>query len=244
MDIVFQNIRIRRYIFSSLRDAEKKAIDYYINTHNPLYKWKIGSLIEEEIVAALSVYFGTSETGEKIKTNVATSKGFSLLIASFKEKAGSKEPELLTNPEWLEIRNFYEEMRKKEYEITLGTISHNENINYNEEIYNKSEDDTVDKYSPSTLAIEVDDENEESNTLRELEADMQYFLVSIYQENWVVKANKLNKDDFKYKVAIINLNVDKVMLAKAASFLTGRYQKAIFQVRVINGQHYIEGLLN
>jgi hypothetical protein len=244
MDLVFQNIRLRRYILSTLRGAGKNVEDYYINTHNPFYKWQIGSLAEKEIVTALSVFFGSNETGEKIKTSVATSKAFSLLIASYKEKEGTKAPELLTHAKWLEIRKLYEEKRKKEYEITLGTISHNENIDYSEDKYNKSHDNTVDRHSPSSQAGEVDEENEEVSILRELEANVQYLLDSIYQENWVVKAQPLGKAGFEYKVAIINLNVDAEILAKAVSFLKDKYPKALFQLKDINGQNYIEGLMN
>lgn len=241
MDIAFQNIRIRKYILSTLRDAEKNVVDYYIKSHNPFYKWRIGSLFEKEIVTALSVFFGTNETSEKIKASVATSKAFALLIASYKEKEVIKAPELLTHSKWLEIRNLYEEKRKKEYEITLGTISHNENIDYSGEKYNKSDDDTVSRSSPSNQAGEVD---EELSILRELEASVQYLLDNIYQENWVVEAQPLGKSGFEYKVAIINLNVDEEILIKTVSFLKGKYPKAFFQVKDINGQNYIEGLMN
>lgn len=244
MDIAFQNIRIRRYILSTLRGAAKNVEDYYINTHNPFYKWQIGSLSEKEIVTAISVFLGKNETGEKIKTSVASSKAFSLLIASYKEKEGTKAPELLPHAKWLEIRKLYEEKRKKEYEITLGTISHNENIDYRERNFNKSDDDSVDWHSPSSHAGEVDEENEEVSIIRELEAGVQYLLDSIYQENWVVKVLPFGKSDLKYKVAIINLNVDEDVLVKAVSFLKGKYPKAFFQLKDISGQKYIEGLMN
>ena len=73
---------------------------------------------------------------------------------------------------------------------------------------------------------------------------MQYLLDSIYQENWVVKVLPFRKSDFEYKVAIINLNVDEEILVKAVSILKGKYPKALFQVKDINGQNYIEGLMN
>ncbi len=244
LELTIQNRRINRYILSVLRTTEKKVEEYYIKKYNPFYKWQIGILSEDEIIKALTLFFGKNETGEKVKKNIAASKAFSQLVASYKEKAGTKEPKSLTQRDWLDIREHYEKKLKEEYENTFGTISHNENIDYGEHKYSKSNEETTEIDSAKDDYGLEDDENDETQIMRVVENEICEVLDLLHKGNWVAKAVPSDKKGFSYQMAILNLNIEAETFNNAISFLKSKYSNAMFTLKDIKGQSYIEGFMN
>lgn len=244
MEIGFQNNRNRRYILSKLREAKKNAEEHYIKKFNAFYQWNVGSLAEIEIKNALSIFFGTNETNEKIKTITATSKAFSLLIKTYKDKYQSKDPNSLEHADWLLVREEYEKERKKEYENTLGVISHNENIDNKHTDYSSNDEEAVNVYTNSVGYELEDDIDEEKSKIYTLQEDIQDLLDNIHIGNWVVKLATSDDDKFEYHTVIINIYVDEVILQKAVALMKTSFKDASFATKKILGKSYIDGYLN
>lgn len=226
-------------MFSTLRYAQVVGEEYYIRKYDAFYNWNIGSLKEKEILNALSIFFEANEIGEKIKKNIATSKAISLLVTTYKEKAGSTKPSQLTQEEWLAIRSHYEQRLKEENETTFGAISHNEGIDYNAKKYNKDDVEADTDFSYDDEEIE---EDEEPSNLKKLESELLYLLETFYEKGWALRAVTLDSGTYEFQVAIINLQVEKPLLEKTIISLKKKYPTAQFSLKAVNQQNYIEGL--
>lgn len=239
---------MRKYILSALNDAGKKAAERYKMKYDAFYGWKVGqSLSGNEIKKALAVFFGQENTGEKIRTSTASSMGFSLLVEVYKNKFKPVDFNTLTHEDWLLVRNEYEAARKKEFEKTIGLISHNENIDFGKKKNKRSDDDEANSNSATgsyqTIENEELDDNDEINVKKKLELEINDLLDDVYLGNWGVHIRNKN-EKYDYWVVILNSELDKSKFQKAVSELTSQYSDSIFNLKEINGQTYIEGFVN
>lgn len=105
---------IKRYIRYSIIDAQKKVSDYYINHYDPIYGWRIGKLIELDIIKEISNIKNGIDT--KIKDEL-TLKKLGLLNEVINEYYDK-----INEIDWRIIRNEFEIRQKHEYEKLYGKV--------------------------------------------------------------------------------------------------------------------------